>query len=312
MVIKEASKKNFWSVFSVLTVLVLISFVSAGPFDWITGQASSQETNVSVTIQGTNPTVIQVFNESLGAVSPTEANTTLVSFEVLVSDADGVNDIVDSSVTVNFSRAGEELRLNATCQFVADVDSTTANYTCAADMFWYDEAGAWTISVGANDTGNGTFQYNTTQSFTYSELKALVISPAALTWATLSTGAVNQSSSNDPTVINNTGNFNGTINLTGINILGETNNSDFIDVANFTTALFTGSNAECAVANGDNVTVLTNATAVVVNSSVANRGNFTAGTGAGQEDFYYCIPVVPTVPSQTYSTTAGGAWTILY
>lgn len=314
MVMKRGTKKDLYlTVFSVVVVLMLGSFVSADFFDWITGKASNQPTNVSVTITGSNPVVVEfVLNNTIGVASPTEANVTNLNFEVHVSDADGVDDINDTSVTFNFSKAGEPLRFNSSvCTHVGDIDATTANYTCSTDMFFFDDAGTWSIGVGANDVGNGTAQYNNTQTFVYSQLKALVVSPPSLTWATLSSGSLNQSSNNDPTVINNTGNFNGTINVTGVNLLGETTPSNYIDVANFTVGLATGSDIECDTDDSDGAS-LVNGTAAVILNSVSNRGNLSAGSGAGQENFYYCIPQVPTVPSQTYSTDAGGSWTIIY
>ena len=101
---------------------------------------------------------------------------------------------------------------------------------------------------------------------------------------------------------------NSTINITGLNLIGETTPSEKIYAENFTA----GISSPCDT-TGINMTYLINNTAVTINNSVANRGNLSAGGGAGQENIYYCIPEVPSpLTSQTYSTNALGGWSIAY
>ena len=86
-----------------LLVLVLVffvgfSFVSASFSDWfskITGQATQQGTNATVTVAGTTIISINVLNETLtgSSVIPTEDTSKIVTFTVNVDDPDGVNDI---------------------------------------------------------------------------------------------------------------------------------------------------------------------------------------------------------------------------
>ena len=133
----------------------------------------------------------------------------------------------------------------------------------------------------------------------------MVISPNSLSWSTLTSGSINQTSNNDPTLINNTGNFNGTINVNAINLLGETTSSNRLDANNFTA--FHTDSVVCA----SGIT-LVNATSTTINNTFANRGNLSIGGGVGQEEIFYCIPKVPLISSQTYSTTQGGSWAILY
>ncbi|MBU1988971.1 MAG: hypothetical protein KKD94_05840, partial [Nanoarchaeota archaeon] len=148
---------------------------------------------------------------------------------------------------------------------------------------------------------------NTTTTFQYNLLKAMVISPPSLS-LTVTTGAMNQTPS-EPTLINNTGNYNvSNISLTTINLYGETYTSFYIDVGNFTIDIDTGGTPPAECAGG---TSLTNGTAVNITNSLLDRGNHSVNDGVtGQEQFYYCIPEVPPVPTQPYSTSAGGSWTI--
>ena len=131
-------------------------------------------------------------------------------------------------------------------------------------MLYWDGNGAWTINTQGRDLGNTTLVYNTTASFTYNLLKALVISPISLTWPSVSLGATNQTSNNDPTIINNTGNYNATgkIAVNALNLHGETNALEFISAANFTIDIDTGGSppAEC------------NGTAMVITKNVIRPG----------------------------------------
>jgi hypothetical protein len=290
-------------------IVLMSCIVSAGFFDMfdkITGRATSQPTNVSVAVAGTTKAQV-TYVSTISNVDLNESSYKAVTFNTHMYDADGVSDLNDTSVSANFSRTGEALRETSLCTLQNDVDGYTANYSCSINMWYWDGAGTWNITVRGKDIGNGSYAYNTTTYFTVNQLKAMVVSPAALTWPTVSSGAENQTSNNDPTTINNTGNYNGTIDLTAIDLYGETSPSQKIPANNFTTGLTTsGANPECIA------TVLVNGSVATITGSVANRGNLSAGSGAGQEEFYYCIPKVPLISSQTYSTSQGGSWTIAY
>ena len=290
---------------TLLVALMAVSIASAGLGDWLksTGKLSSQLTNVTVAVSGTNIAQIVLVTPT-DPVTLIEYSNNTVTVAVRVRDSDGANDVNDTSVFANFTKTGETTRSTASyCVAGADIDATTASYTCTLHMWYWDAAGTWNVGIRANDLGNKTEVYNTTATFTVNSLKAMVISPPALTWSAISSGATDQSSNNDPTVVNNTGNYNGTIQLTAQDLQGETNPADTLPANNFTSAIVDPS---CA---GD---ILVDDTPVTITSSAANRGNLTAGSGAGQEELYHCIPLVPSIPSQTYSTVTGGSWTVAY
>lgn len=307
---RPMEKRSLIGIFIICSIL-LMGLASAGLIDTIksaiTGHATSQETNVTVSVAGTTQAKI-ISVSGIPAVTPLEATVTYVSFSAIMCDSDGVSDLNDSSVNANFSRTNEETRTNSSCILDGDLNGTCANYSCQVDMWYYAEAGTWNITVGGNDLGNLTPTYNDTTTFTFNQLKALVISPKAINWTSISPGAINQTADNDPTEINNTGNYNDTVAITGLDLFGETTTTEVFGTDNFTINLTTGAgNPECL---GN---TLVNNTATNVSSSASNRGNLSAGGGAGQENFYYCIPTVPSISSQQYSTAqAGGSWTVLY
>ena len=303
---KMVEKKGLY-VFGFLLIVFSISIVSAGFSDWftsITGNSANQPTNVSAAILGTTQAQI-IFVSPISATTPIEATTVNVTFNVHMKDTDGVADLNDTSVMANLSRTGETRRVSGICALANDIDTTTANYSCSVYMWYWDGNGDWNVTVLGNDLGNLSWASNISTIFTYNLLRAMVIAPPALTWASLSVGATNQTSNNDPTIVNNTGNYNSSINVTAINLIGETTPSYVLPANNFTISRTTGG-AECIGSP------MVNATARTVIGTVANRGNLSVGSGSGQENLYYCIPFVPIIPTQTYSTAAGGSWTISY
>ncbi len=312
--VKEMVKKEIYIVLITIFFIFLISsIVSAGIFDWfkkVTGYAStSQPTNVSITVAGTNRITMTIFNQTLtgSTVDPTENATTYITFYVVINDSDGVSDINDSSVRANVT-FGTTVRSNNTCSLVGDLDTQRANYSCRIDMWYFDAPETWTINVRANDLGNTSYVVNTS-TFKYNQLQAIVVSPNSLTWPSISIGATNQTSDNDPTVLNNTGNYNVTNNnvrVTAIDLYGQTTATERIFAGNFSARTLTGSSVECAGTN------LVNGTATGVSGANITRGNHSLNDGAtGQEQLYYCITKAPTdISSQTYSTTNAGSWTV--
>ncbi len=288
-----------------LTLVFSILFVSAGWLNKITGHATNQPTNVSVGVTGVQPvTVGPVDNTTLtGGVTPTELGTSNVLVYVQICDPDGVSDLNDSATDVEFIN-GSTTR-EGSCSHVGDIDSNCANYSCNGDLYYWDTPGTWIINISGSDLGNQSTIFNDTYTFKYNQLKAMVISPDSLTWATLSSGSTNEKANNDPTIVNNTGNYNGTVDINAIDLLGEITPSQKIPADNFTADPADGS----VCGSG---TVLNNGTDITITGTYANRGNLSAGGGAGQEEIYYCIPNVPLVSSQQYSTSQGGSWTIKY
>jgi hypothetical protein len=291
-------KRGAYFIFLVFVIIILSSIVSAGIFDWFkgTGKASSQTQNVSLTVTGGNPVTVEVPTIS---ANPIEFNSVTVNFVANVSDPDGVNDINDSSVVVKFTN-GATVR-NGVCSWSRDISTIKSNYSCSVVMWYFDQAGSgWTLNVSASDLGSKIL-VSGTSVFTYNELRAMVLTPSTLTWPAVVTGAVNQLS-NDPTRINNTGNYNGSVSVTARDLLGETNPAELIPASGFRAGPVSGT--ECTA------TALVNNTITSVAGSNSNPGNLSAGGGQG--NIYYCIPLVPSVSSQVYSTTTGGSWEVRY
>ena len=318
--VQQSTKKEahlyFFIAFGLFLIILSLAPGKAGFSDWIqdftiTGRATSGTTNVSVTVVGANPVTILVFNNTISP-TPTENSLTDITFYVTMADADGVNDLNDTSVRANFTYLGTGTRQNTSCLLMNDIDTFSANYSCTIRLWYFDAPGTWNITVAGSDIGNQSLIQNTTTIFQYNQLQAVVLSPGSLSFPTVSPNATNQTASNDPTLINNTGNYNvtsGNLRVTALNLHGQTDTSYYLPVANFSVDTDTGSFAECTGG-----TSMVNGTATGVTGAVLYRGNNSVGAGdttSGQEQLYYCIlRVPPTVVSQTYSTTGAGAWTV--
>lgn len=293
---------------TLIVSILLISLVSAGLLDSIrdalTGHATSQDTNVSVTVTGTAQVNVTVDNSTLtGGVTQTEGSSTTTDIYILVCDPNGVNDVNDSATEISYYKSGEDTRYG-TCSWDSDVNTYCANFSCQVDMWYWDLYGTWNINATANDLGNKTAVSNTSYTFTVNQLKAMVISPQQLNWTAITPGDTDAKADNDPTTVNNTGNYDGTLNVTGLDLYGLTTTSEKFGVNNFTSGI-----ADDCTGSG---VYLANASQVLVTGSSANPGNLSLGGGAGQEELYYCIPNVPQLSSQEYSTAQLGSWTVSY
>jgi len=167
--------------------------LSLNAFSFITGRATTQNENLTITVGGFTAVTVSVMNNSLPSASISNQGTGSMLFYVTVSDADGASDINITSVKANFTKAGEPARQNSSCVKVgADLSSTSQNYSCTVDMWYFDDYGTWSVTVAATDLGNTTLIQNTTTNFYLPSLSGIVISPETLTWATVSQGTNNQ------------------------------------------------------------------------------------------------------------------------
>jgi DNA-directed RNA polymerase specialized sigma24 family protein len=232
---------------------------------------------------------------------------TTVNVNFTAYDADGASNLNDSSAMVNFTRAGEAARANVTCAKINTIGNY-ANYSCNVLMYWFDGAGTWNVTAFIKDASNAVAS-NTSATFTVNALTGFVASPNSVAFSSLTPGAANQTATNDPVVLNNTGNQNisiGNIQINSTNLKGESNSLLALFANNFSVGISTGGNAECDATN------LSRGLFVGVSSAFLPRGNFTVNDGStGQEQLYFCLKKAGTeLTSQAYSTSSEGSWTI--
>ncbi|MDP4012725.1 MAG: hypothetical protein Q8R00_03925 [Candidatus Nanoarchaeia archaeon] len=322
----EMPKGNHDSLYVLLAILFLslplfwssmVNILENSQGNLITGMAQNANTSVNITVSSVAPGVNAV--SIIGAQSITEASTTAVEFSFLATDSDGVTDLNDTSAQAQFDvtqTEGGAIRFNSSCEFVADLNSSTANYTCAINIWFFDAPGNITVNATVRDIG-GSVGTNTSSNFTLQQTAAMVMAPSSLTWSSVAVGATNQTSSNDPITINNTGNKNitiGNLNITAVNLQGETVESRYLNVSNFSVDTNAGGSPPVECNKVDSVsTQLINNTAVVTGPD----GNLTRGNNSindntiGQEQIFFCITEVTAgATPQAYSTGNVGLWTV--
>jgi hypothetical protein len=294
---------------SFVVVLAVTGFVSAGLGDWfgkITGRVTSNPVNVNITVADTVAPVISTVN-TISAVTLNEGpSSTSVVINFSASDSSNLN---DTSALINLTRSGEAVRANTTCVKIASVGGTIANYSCTIIFYWFDGAGSWNITASVKDI-SGNLGMNVTP-ITVNALTGFVSAPAALTWAAIIPGSNNQTSSNDPVLMNNTGNQDitaGNVQLNTTNLKGEVDNTKALTAGNFSVGVTTGGSppAECGA------TTMASSVYTARGSATLPHGNFTVNDGStGQEQVYFCLKHAGTeLTSQAYSTANMGAWTL--
>ena len=290
-------KKGELIAIAILGMIFLLPFASAGILNWITGKASSQNLSMGATVSNTVPIITYVAPISNQDASENGAKTVTFKFTAYDHDNNGaIHDLADGSARAEFLTGAEPTRY-AACTFV-DAQNTekTSNYTCSVEMWYWDLAGSWKINVTIQDASSAWAE-NSSTSFTYNQLTAFVMAPTTLNWTSLIPGAQNQGATNDPTVLNNTGNDPiDNIQINATTLVGVTDPTKTIAGNNFTAKI---TDPAC-----DGTILKDDATYIQIASAELLRGNNT------QEDFYYCLDVPASLTKQTYDTSVNGAWTV--
>ncbi len=298
------------SVVVLVLVLVLVfsslSFSSAGFFDYfrkITGKATDAPISMNVTIGNNNPYLIFIdVNASNQAAD--EQGILNVLAEIHARDQDGSNNLNDSTLLVNFSKTGEATRI-ASCTKQTDIDVKTANYTCVAQLWYFDLNGEWNLSVSLSDKAHAGVR-NQSTPFVFAYSKSFKIAPTNLTWGTIAAGDTNKQPLNTPLQLNNTGNAvisPGNILVNSSDLQGESDPSMAIYANNFSIN-YDGSNA-CSG------TILTRKVNTGIAIANLTRGNLSRNDGTAQEQIYPCIKLAGNeLSAQQYSTLTDGPWRV--
>lgn len=286
--------------------MILLPLVSADFFSnfWgkITGKATSDNTNLNISIGNSPPTVPYV--QAISAQDPTIGSTTSIVFNFTATDTDGVSNIDNSTAAGYFNRTGEPTRSNSSCE-ARNASGNSVTFTCTIDMWYFDENGAWTINATIQDYSSALGRNDTT-SFTYNIQTAMTMNQTSLTWPSVGVADTDTGSNNDPIKVNNRGNdVDLSINVTSYDLEGDEIKTDYIYANNFTIE---------DTSEGCSGTTMTNASSINVTSAILQRGNNTLdfdNETSGQELIHFCLKgVLPTISSQSYSSSAFGAWTV--
>jgi len=273
--------------------------------------------SINITILSTPPRVTNVWNSSVNlANGPNEATSTIITINFTAYDIDGFSDLNDATAKINVTGdSTPTVRDNSTCQRLTTFDSYYANYSCAIEMWWWDASGQWNITAYIQDDESKSAS-NNSQDFYVGLRTSFALGPSILSWPGISPRLTNQTSTNDPVLLNNTGNddiVSGQIGINATNLLGEENSNLGLWAANFSVGINTGGvscvGAACTECAG---TQMSSSVYTNVTGALLSKGNYSINDGtAGQEQLYLCLRYTGSeLITQTYSTGANGAWTI--
>jgi hypothetical protein len=296
-------------------ILLIIPLISAGFFQntWnkITGKASTTSTVlVNISVNAGVPTIYNISNVS-SAITLTDApSPTYITINFSVNAPNGVATLNNATAAINLTKAGQELIRNGSCA-VKDWSGNSANYTCNLTIWWWNNPGTWTVYANISDLGSNYAVTNGSHTVTVNSLTGFVMSPAALTFSSLTAGSINQTPTNY-LLLNNTGNTNvtaGNVQINATDLVGETDKSKFLWASNFSASTLTGGNIECNITGS--ATSMINMTFTGVANTIIPVGNYTKSDGTGQETMYLCLRKVGyELTQQQYSTNQYGSWTV--
>ena len=293
----------------------------------ITGMGSTGVSSVNLTLLGRNPVISLVYNTSIQSITDNSFTNVTISFEI--NDPDGVDTISADRARINLTKTGGSAGspvynysspTSGGCFDSGDINSTTANISCSVPVWYFSSAGEWNITIAYIEYNGSFAAQNNTHNFTLSSTIAIFVGPANITFGSPVAGEDNATSTNDPVVVNNTGNVgitSGNVRITGRNLVGEITKTQYIPAVNFTMEVVNSTtadtNAGCKNAeSGSNATAFVNNTAVGITNSVLAIGNHSIqNRTSGQEHIFVCLIDVPMgLNAQSYSTLELGAWTL--
>jgi hypothetical protein len=319
----KRGKKSFLKfIFILSAIMVLFAIgVFSGFFAKITGDVTVNK-GLGLNITVGTPIIKTVYNSTLTSLTLNAGPYyTGIVINFTAYHGAGTTLLNDTSAKVNISLGTEAVRENVSC-LRYQTSTYEANYTCNVTMWWFDGAGDWTITASILDN-NSNFVANSSTVFSLGATTGFDISPTNLTWNAIGAGTTNQTATNDPLVLNNTGNqpigtgivsATSNISINATNLEGETDNAYKLFATNFSVSTVTGGACtgatctECAGPQGN----LSNSLFVNVTAAFLNKGNYTKNDGSsGQENLYFCLRVAGSeLTSQSYSTKNTGPWII--
>ena len=293
-----------------ILILIILPITSAGWWEdfkaTITGKGSAPipvSLNISVT-GGNAPVITHVYNATMTDVS-SQLNEGPSSTDVLinfsVSDAEGYSNLNDSTAYINYTKAGQDTRSVTCTRITAESSGLLANYTCNVSMWWWDSGGTWDIKAYIEDINDNQVMNDSTD-FYVGTFGGFYAAPSSLEWSGgIAPGSTNEQATNNPLVLNNSGNLVRNIQMNSTNLLGETNSDLGLWAGNFTVDETNACDAGPAMVGGE-FTAITGSSLPV--------GNYSDGS-SGKENLYVCLETAGAeLDAQAYSTKDEGAWTL--
>jgi hypothetical protein len=245
------------------------------------GLADTDTFSASVTVSNLAPSVYVDVGQSVGGIQGT-SSTVYIYFNA--SDPNGAGDLNTTSAVVTINKTGNTDRTSSGCTVDSDIDVNTRRYNCSVTIYFYDEAGPWTINATILDNTSNTAS-NTSATISLNVIDSLDVVQNSISFS--GTPGTNDIAASPQQQLNNTGNQDyTTVSITGYDF---DNAGNTIGVDNVTTNITDSSGLGQTLTSGAPVTVT---------GSTLPRGDNSL------EDIYFWLDVPSGVPSGSYSATS--------
>ena len=295
---------------SLILGILFMSLASAGVLGWIketvTGKATTVPFDLNITVGGLQ--INMVYNQTTAVTINEGPAQSEVIINFSVYSPVGAQEINTSSAQLNLSLAGEDTRTNNSCK-VTDYSGEYANFTCNVTMWWWDINDTWAITAYIEDNASNEY-INNSETQDLGEQQAVQGGPSIILWAGgVSPGAWNSTATNDPLLINNTGNFpSENISINATHLRGEEDNTQGLWAGNFSIGWDQGGSppAECGSSRMEYSLFRQ------VETANLTKGNYTKNDKIeGQEELYFCLVILESnLSAQAYSSADEGPWEV--
>ena len=273
----------------ILTLVIFIAIIGAIsipniiPVLGISG--NSIQFNVSLTISNSPPTITFVPNGQTD--TPLEATTKITQITFNASDSNGISDIPAANAKVIINQS--VVTLTSSACVVLSSSGNLNDYQCNVTINYYNLPGTWTINASVFDSASQSAT-NMTQSFTMGTLTAIQLKTNQMTFSG-NPGDANVAASNNPQLVNNTGNAAfGQINLTAYSLQS---GSNYIGAGNFT--------ANTSNTGGPGQMLSNNTPVTLTNSSLAVQGT---------KNIYLYLNIPSSIQNGTYNSVSSWVATL--
>lgn len=280
-----------------LKIMVLSGFIFVAAFlllalpatDLAMGANNEQEYfNLSLVIGNSAPSITGVANVS---ATPNEGTTVAVYILFNITDPNGESNVDPTDSVANITRNGVTKTTTSCVGYAPWTGGTVQGVNCTINLAYNEEPGEWNISVQGEDAAASVASSVNASIFTYNELYAFALVKPTISF-TGSAGQNNVNASNDPQILNNTGNGGFTsVNVTGYELWNGTAGGDTIGAGNFTI------NATADSATGISV----NGNVLLTGASLARNTT---------QDFYVWVDIPSGLPQATYTTNSSTQWLV--
>jgi hypothetical protein len=265
-------------IFSILTLILLIPIIHLA-------RSANDTFTASATVGNDAPYITLPLSQTLTGATGT---TAVVYVFFNATDANGRDDINESTAVVRINKSGETSRTSTSCVYT-NISASMKQFNCSITLYYYDGSGSWTINATVSDLSNLNAT-NLSALASVTALDAIDVESASLAFSG-SAGQSDIAASPEPLQINNTGNTNYvSLNITGINFHSGAN---MIGIGNVTMNV-TDSNGPGQI--------LVNGTEVNITGSTLNKGD------NSMRDLYFWLDIPASQPAGSYN--AQSAWTI--